>query len=907
MKRAVAVAVAVCGLAAAAGLATAALNQGGEPVVRGATKVTICHATSSETNPYVQESVDDDSIVKENGHDSHPADIIPPFSYVDGGQTNHYPGKNWDTQGQAIWTNGCDVPPPTPLQPVQPSVKCVDNHGSTFTAVFGYSNPNEGAVDVSVGSGNSFSPGPDDRGQPTTFLPGVGESAVTVTESTGSTLVWSVTVGGKTSSASADASFPTHCSTEPQPPSAKAIEISVTCVDSTGTTFSATFGYVSSETAAVTIPAGTPANSLTPDVGGQLPPSTFDPGPHASAFTVTGVPNATSLVWTLTSDETRQVTASVDSKPCSTSPPSPAPITVSPTCITDHGTTFDATFGYVNPNASLVSIDAGSNNEVATVGGSGTPPTAFQTGTVTNAFTVAGAQAGSDVTWRVTYGGKTSVATANEAFATHCSADPPDPPTAYRIGVFVSCVTNDGSTYAATFGYSSEDTQPNTIDVGDKNRFLPEPEGRGQTTRFEPGNVQKAFTVTGIPNGTALVWSVTSDQTRTAEASANWDVKCNPDPPPAELVPIGVFVTCVTNHASTYDAVFGYANDNRAEQIVPVGLSNTFAPAPGDRGQPTTFEPGTVRNAVTVKGIPNDSVLVWTVTVETARAAVASRFVPQKCDEPPLPPPPPPPEPTPPPQPPTPAPPPPDPRPPESGLFATCVIRVGAPRTYDAIFGYANASQGDVIVPVGRGNFVRPTPINRGQPTVFRPGVVLVAFTIRNIPRTRAVTWTVNVPRPPDPNRDCERAIPAKLHHCPCRLECRPRPAQDGARRRERNGRGSGHVRDPRRQSGPERRSEGQGRGRRRSAARAALGRRESWQLRDVRKTRHLHRSRAATRRGADRRRRRPRGGSRHGAERRRRDALETGSDAAQQHRPGGHPRDGASRRRRPRIHRLIR
>ena len=188
-------------------------------------------------------------------------------------------------------------------------------------------------------------------------------------------------------------------------------------------------------------------------------------------------------------------------------------------------------------------------------------------------------------------------------------------------------MTNDGSTYAATFGYSSEDTQPSTIDVGDKNRFLPEPEGRGQTTRFEPGNVQKAFTVTGIPNGTALVWSVTSDQARSAEASAKFDLKCNPDPPPAELVPIGVFVTCVTNHASTYDAVFGYANDNRAEQIVPVGLSNTFAPAPGDRGQPTTFEPGTVRNAVTVKGIPNDSVLVWTVTVETARAAVASRAV----------------------------------------------------------------------------------------------------------------------------------------------------------------------------------------------------------------------------------------------------------------------------------------
>ena len=55
----------------------------------------------------------------------------------------------------------------------------------------------------------------------------------------------------------------------------------------------------------------------------------------------------------------------------------------------------------------------------------------------------------------------------------------------YRIGVFVSCVTNDGSTYSATFGYSSEDTQANTIPVGEANRFFPVPEGRGQTTRFE--------------------------------------------------------------------------------------------------------------------------------------------------------------------------------------------------------------------------------------------------------------------------------------------------------------------------------------------------------------------------------------------------------------------------------------
>jgi uncharacterized repeat protein (TIGR01451 family) len=202
----------------------------------------------------------------------------------------------------------------------------------------------------------------------------------------------------------------------------------------------------------------------------------------------------------------------------------------------------------------------------------------------------------------------------------------------------------------------------------------------------------------------------------------------------------------VTNHADSYDAVFGYTNDNRSEQIVPLGLRNTFVPAPGDRGQPTTFEPGTVRNAVTVKGIPNDQLLVWSVELEGRRFAVASRDWTQKCDEAPIPPRPPDPEPEPPTEPPGPVPPPPKPTPPDSGLFATCVLRAGAPTTYDAVFGYVNASQDDVIIPVGRKNHVSPKPINRGQPNVFRPGIVLNAFTVRDVPRTQDLTWAVTGP-----------------------------------------------------------------------------------------------------------------------------------------------------------------
>jgi uncharacterized repeat protein (TIGR01451 family) len=718
-------------LAVCVGVAAAALHKRPALLVRDE-KVTICHATSSEHNPYVQEQVDHEAVVKPEGHAHHPEDIIPPFDYDDHGETKHFGGLNWDAAGIAIWAKGCEVQPPAPTPlPVQPIVKCVDADGGSFTAIFGYSSPNPTAVTVTVGAGNSFSPDPSDRGQPTTFQPGTVESAVTVTGTTGSTIVWSVTVGGKTSSASATATFPTACSITP-PPGPSAIEISVKCVDSAGGSFDATFAYANSASSVVTIQGGTSNNSLSPALA--TPPSTFQPG--SGEFTVTGIPNGTSLTWTLVTDQTRTATATASSTPACTTPPGPQPITVSVTCVQDHGSTFDATFGYVNANGAPVDIPAGPDNQVTVrIARSSAQPTTFQPGTVTNAFTATNVPAGADVEWSVTYAGATSVATANEAVPTHCGVDPPDPPGAYRIGIFVDCVTNTGDTYSATFGYESEDTETTTVAVGDRNRFFPEPQDQGQPTTFDPGHVQQAFTVSNIPVGQTLVWSVTSDAARFAEATASFEEKCSSTPPPEELLPIGVFVTCVTNHGGTYDAVFGYTNDNVAQQIIPLGLSNTFAPAPGNRGQPTTFEPGTVRNAVTVRGIRDGTLLVWRVELEGARWAIASDAWPQKCSQPPVPP-----------QPPDPGPPPPDPKPPESGLFATCVLHEGAPTTYDAVFGYANGNQDDVIIPVGRRNLVAPAPLDRGQPSVFTPGIVLNAFTVTDVPRTQDLTWALTLP-----------------------------------------------------------------------------------------------------------------------------------------------------------------
>ena len=71
--------------------------------------VTICHRTSSKNNPYVEITVNHNSIDGKNGHDTHTGglyptshwgDIIPPFY--------GYSGKNWPA-GASILANGCDV------------------------------------------------------------------------------------------------------------------------------------------------------------------------------------------------------------------------------------------------------------------------------------------------------------------------------------------------------------------------------------------------------------------------------------------------------------------------------------------------------------------------------------------------------------------------------------------------------------------------------------------------------------------------------------------------------------------------------------------------------------------------------------------------------------------------------
>jgi len=70
---------------------------------------------------------------------------------------------------------------PRPVLNVLPTVTCVADEGDgTFSADFGFNNPNNYDVEVPVGADNEVAPGPDGQGQPIEFAPGVKESAFTI-------------------------------------------------------------------------------------------------------------------------------------------------------------------------------------------------------------------------------------------------------------------------------------------------------------------------------------------------------------------------------------------------------------------------------------------------------------------------------------------------------------------------------------------------------------------------------------------------------------------------------------------------------------------------------------------------------------------------------------------------------
>jgi hypothetical protein len=104
-----------------ASLATTASATGDTPSEVG--KVVICHATSSESNPYTVNDVSVNSVnnvynVDFNGHGDHEGDIIPPIpNPSDPNLPLLFAGQNWNPANEAILSNDCSTatdPEPNP-------------------------------------------------------------------------------------------------------------------------------------------------------------------------------------------------------------------------------------------------------------------------------------------------------------------------------------------------------------------------------------------------------------------------------------------------------------------------------------------------------------------------------------------------------------------------------------------------------------------------------------------------------------------------------------------------------------------------------------------------------------------------------------------------------------------------
>lgn len=99
---------------------------------------------------------------------------------------------------------------------LRPVLECVDNNGDgTYTAHFGYRNDDVVSVTVPIGSGNRFTPAPQDRGQTTEFLPGRQVRTYSVVFD-GSNLVWTLTgPNGQTRTATASSNPAQACVVAP--------------------------------------------------------------------------------------------------------------------------------------------------------------------------------------------------------------------------------------------------------------------------------------------------------------------------------------------------------------------------------------------------------------------------------------------------------------------------------------------------------------------------------------------------------------------------------------------------------------------------------------------------------------------------------------------------------------------
>jgi len=405
-------------------------------------------------------------------------------------------------------------------------------------------------------------------------------------------------------------------------------------------TFTAAFGYNSTEESKKVIPIGG-SNKFTGGASQDLgQPTEFEPGRHVNVFKVTW-DGGSKLVWKLGSS-TSTASAGAAANECGRKPVRPVLEKVIDNC----DSTYTAYFGYKNDNDTDVEIPVGNENKFTGNKNRGQPAT-FKPGRHVSVFSVV--FDGSNLVWSLD--GRTSTASGSAA-ENKCGTKPVSP-------VLERVIDNCNDSYTSWFGYENPNSVKVTVPIGDEN-ILAGQTNQPQPEVFETGRVTDAFSVTW--DGADLVWSLTG-KTATASGSAAENV--------CEKKAVSPVLEYVKNNCdNSFTAHYGYYNRNNFTVEIPVGKKNRFHGLDGsDGGQPTTFKPGRHRNVFTV--VFTSSKIVWILDGRTSTAGADAAK--NTCDYDPL-----------------------------SPVLERVIDNCD--NTYTAWYGYENSNSFEVVIPVGKDN-----------------------------------------------------------------------------------------------------------------------------------------------------------------------------------------------------------
>jgi hypothetical protein len=130
------------------------------------------------------------------------------------------------------------------------------------------------------------------------------------------------------------------------------------------------------------------------------------------------------------------------------------------------------------------------------------------------------------------------------------------------------------------------------------------------------GDILKRATALLYLAGTAslLVGILLALATRPAEATPLDGQKASATAGSEGAQPVIPTLACATHNSDgTFTAIFGYDNQNSDAVSIPIGENNHVSPAPQDRGQPSEFKPGSVRDAFRVN-FTEDQKITWSLT-----------------------------------------------------------------------------------------------------------------------------------------------------------------------------------------------------------------------------------------------------------------------------------------------------